>query len=48
MRDFLQVMFKIEAQQETYEAHIESRTGSEKILLTCVGVGFSNLSKTVT
>ncbi|PIK51705.1 RNA 3'-terminal phosphate cyclase-like protein [Apostichopus japonicus] len=48
MKDFLQIMFKIEAQQEQDGDSEDSRTGHDKILLTCVGVGFSNLSKTIT
>ncbi|KAJ1207070.1 hypothetical protein NDU88_002462 [Pleurodeles waltl] len=42
LRSFFQIMFKIETR--TYD---EEQKGGEKIQLTCVGVGFSNLSKTI-
>ncbi|XP_053558527.1 RNA 3'-terminal phosphate cyclase-like protein [Bombina bombina] len=42
LRSFFQIMFKIES--KTFE---DERKGAEKVLLTCVGVGFSNLSKTI-
>lgn len=41
LRSFFQIMFKIE--MRTYE----EQKGGEKIQLTCVGVGYSNLSKTI-
>ena len=52
MRDFFQVMFKMESQQsnqddDAAEDGVEGqRVGGDKVLLTCVGVGFTNLSKT--
>ncbi|XP_013917811.1 PREDICTED: RNA 3'-terminal phosphate cyclase-like protein isoform X1 [Thamnophis sirtalis] len=42
LRNYFQVMFKIET--KPFE---EERKGGEKVLMTCVGIGFSNLSKTV-
>ncbi|XP_077201054.1 RNA 3'-terminal phosphate cyclase-like protein [Paroedura picta] len=42
LRSYFQVMFKIETKPSN-----EERKGGEKILMTCVGIGFSNLSKTV-
>ncbi|XP_028660773.2 RNA 3'-terminal phosphate cyclase-like protein [Erpetoichthys calabaricus] len=42
LRNFFQVMFKIETQQPE-----EERKGGEKVLMTCVGTGFTNLSKTI-
>ncbi|XP_009077604.1 PREDICTED: RNA 3'-terminal phosphate cyclase-like protein, partial [Acanthisitta chloris] len=42
LRSFFQIMFKIET--KTPE---EEHMGGEKVLMTCVGVGFSNLSKTI-
>ncbi|XP_062985351.1 RNA 3'-terminal phosphate cyclase-like protein [Elgaria multicarinata webbii] len=42
LRSYFQVMFKIET--KSFE---EERKGGDKVLMTCVGVGFSNLSKTV-
>lgn len=41
LRSFFQIMFKIESKT------FEERKGSEKVLMTCVGVGFSNLSKKI-
>ena len=50
MKDFMQIMFKL----ETYESEEEQegggeegglRIGTDKVLLTCVGLGFTNLSK---
>uniref|UniRef100_H2XT24 RNA 3'-terminal phosphate cyclase-like protein n=2 Tax=Ciona intestinalis TaxID=7719 RepID=H2XT24_CIOIN len=46
IRDFLQVTFKLEA--KTYSGdQMGQNIGSSKVLLTCVGVGFSNMSKTI-
>ncbi|KAE8632959.1 hypothetical protein XENTR_v10001729 [Xenopus tropicalis] len=41
LRSFFQIMFKMESKT------FEERKGAEKVLLTCVGVGYSNLSKPV-
>ncbi|XP_033636575.1 RNA 3'-terminal phosphate cyclase-like protein [Asterias rubens] len=52
MRDFFQVMFKMESQQSNEDDDAAEdgeegqRVGGDKVLLTCVGVGFTNLSKT--
>jgi len=46
-RDFLDVMFKLETRTESNEES-DMKTGSDKVLLTCVGVGFTNLSKRTT
>uniref|UniRef100_A0A671L8N6 MCC regulator of WNT signaling pathway n=1 Tax=Sinocyclocheilus anshuiensis TaxID=1608454 RepID=A0A671L8N6_9TELE len=43
IRDFFQIMFKIE-QQKPGE---DERKGGEKVLMTCVGAGYSNISKTI-
>ncbi|KAK5620593.1 rRNA-processing endoribonuclease [Crenichthys baileyi] len=43
IRDFFQVMFKIEVQKPLDD----ERKGGDKVLMTCVGVGYSNISKTV-
>lgn len=45
LRDFFGTMFKMEAKDEEDS---ELRMGAEKILLTCVGTGYTNLSKTMT
>ncbi|XP_072904437.1 RNA 3'-terminal phosphate cyclase-like protein isoform X2 [Hemitrygon akajei] len=42
LKSFFQIMFKIETQP------MEERKGGEKVLMTCMGVGFSNISKIVT
>ncbi|NWW47951.1 RCL1 protein, partial [Pedionomus torquatus] len=42
LRSFFQIMFKIETQTPE-----EEHMGGEKVLMTCVGIGFSNLSKTI-
>nr|CAG4641687.1 EOG090X05X4 [Eurycercus lamellatus] len=46
LRDFFGTMFKMDT--ESREEEEELRLGTEKILMTCVGVGYSNLSKTMT
>lgn len=43
IRDFFQLMFKIEVQTPLED----ERKGGDKVLMTCAGVGFSNISKTV-
>lgn len=43
IRDFFQLMFKIEVQKPSED----ERKGGDKVLLTGVGVGYSNLNKTV-
>lgn len=44
--DFFEVIFKVEPQQVPEEDE-ELRTGGEKLVMTCVGVGYSNVSKAV-
>ncbi|KAI3362410.1 hypothetical protein L3Q82_012715, partial [Scortum barcoo] len=43
IRDFFQIMFKIEVQK----ASEDERKGGDKVLMTCVGVGYSNMNKTL-
>nr|XP_006822256.1 PREDICTED: RNA 3'-terminal phosphate cyclase-like protein-like [Saccoglossus kowalevskii] len=45
LRDFFQVMFKIETQLADEDE--DRNTGGDKIVLSCLGVGFSNLNKTI-
>lgn len=49
MRDFFQVTFKIEEYRDKSisisDEEKETRTGAEKLILTCVGIGYSNISK---
>jgi len=47
IRDFLNVMFKLETRTEDEEDK-ELRMGTDKVLLTCVGTGITNLSKRTT
>lgn len=42
LRSFFQIMFKIEMKSPEEECK-----GGEKVLMTCVGTGFSNLSKAI-
>lgn len=42
LKSFFQIMFKIETKPCG-----EERKGGDKVLMTCVGIGFSNLSKTL-
>ncbi|XP_052264676.1 RNA 3'-terminal phosphate cyclase-like protein isoform X2 [Dreissena polymorpha] len=46
IRDFFQVLFKVEV-DPVKEEDEDLKKGGEKLLLTCVGVGYSNLSKKV-
>ncbi|KAK7794793.1 hypothetical protein R5R35_004132 [Gryllus longicercus] len=44
IRDFLGLMFKLEPWQRSEEEE-ELKLGGNKIILSCVGIGYSNLSK---
>ncbi|GAB6026640.1 rRNA-processing endoribonuclease [Chamberlinius hualienensis] len=43
INDFFQVMFKLDVQTQSQDQTL--KTGTEKILLTCAGVNYTNLSK---
>lgn len=43
IKDFFQIMFKMEVQK----ASEDERKGGDKVLMTCVGVGYSNINKTI-
>ncbi|XP_051907599.1 RNA 3'-terminal phosphate cyclase-like protein isoform X2 [Hippocampus zosterae] len=43
IRDFFQIMFKIEVRKPLED----ERKGGDKVLMTCVGVGYSNLNKSL-
>lgn len=43
IRDFFQVIFKFDKLKTDGDSDL--KTGGDKLLLTCVGVGFTNLSK---
>jgi len=47
VKDFMQLMFKLETFQPPEEegGGEQLRLGADKVLLTCVGMGFTNLSK---
>jgi len=47
IRDFLDIMFKLETYKKEEEEE-SLKTGTDKVVFTCVGVGFSNLSKRTT
>nr|CAG4636166.1 EOG090X05X4 [Eubosmina coregoni]SVE69793.1 EOG090X05X4 [Eubosmina coregoni] len=46
LKDFFGTMFKMDTKSR--EEDEELRLGTDKIIMTCVGVGYSNLSKTMT
>jgi len=46
IKDFLDVMFKLETKANTEEE--ELLLGADKVLMTCVGTGYSNISKRTT
>lgn len=45
IKEFLDVMFKLETKVNTEE---ELQLGADKVLMTCVGTGYSNISKRTT
>jgi len=47
IRDYLDLMFKLETQKKG-DGDEELKLGADKVLMTCIGVGFSNLSKRTT
>ena len=44
LKDFFQVMFKIQVQQADDGSQ---HGGKSKVLLSCVGVGYTNINKTM-
>ncbi len=49
IREFFGTTFKLEAQEDQVNNDGEElRMGANKIMLTCVGTGFTNLSKRTT
>lgn len=46
IRDFFQVMFKVDEKKKEDEEE-DLQLGGEKLLLTCVGVGYSNITKAI-
>ena len=51
LRDFFGIMFKMDSgisgKDEDDADTDELQTGGEKVMMTCVGIGYSNLSKTM-
>jgi len=45
MKDFMDLTFKLETLVKEDEEDNSLRMGADKVVLTCVGVGFSNMSK---
>lgn len=45
LREFFGITFKIENYVDDEQAEDEDRVGSSKVILTCVGIGYSNISK---
>ena len=45
VRDFMDLTFKLETLVREDEEDRTLRMGADKVVLTCVGVGFTNLSK---
>lgn len=46
IRDFFQVMFKVEPETKS-EDEEGLQLGGDKLILTCVGVGYANVSKAI-
>lgn len=47
IKDFFQVIFKVDEQKKEDEEEEELKLGGEKLILTCVGIGYSNVSKAI-
>jgi RNA 3'-terminal phosphate cyclase-like protein len=47
IKDFLDLMFKLETRKKAKDEE-ELSLGADKVLMTCVGVGYSNISKRTT
>ena len=49
VRDFMEIVFKLETYRGEEEQEAEGgqklRLGADKVLLTCVGLGYTNMSK---
>lgn len=48
LKDFFRVMFKMEVLPSEVDEDGSKRSGGDKVLLTCISSGFTNLSKTTT
>lgn len=48
LKDFFEIVFKLEKYTGADEGEEGLKLGADKVLLTCVGVGFTNLSKRTT
>ena len=47
IKTFVELTFKLDAKKNNEEVEEEYKKGSNKVVAACVGIGFSNLSKTV-
>ena len=45
VRDFMELTFKLETLASETEEEEELRLGADKVTLTCVGVGYTNMNK---
>ena len=45
VRDFMELTFKLETFASETEEEEELRLGADKVTLTCVGVGYTNMNK---
>ena len=46
LKDYFQVTFKIdEYKQDSFSDNDNFKTGSNKLLLTCIGIGYNNVAK---
>lgn len=45
LRDFFSITFKLENPEEDEDE--DTVAGAQKVLLTCVGIGYTNISKRV-
>lgn len=52
IRDFFQVIFKVEIDKSEEQKEATNgqqlQTGGDKLILTCLGVGYSNINKRIT
>lgn len=48
LRDFFGITFKVSNPQQDEEDEDDTGYGSNKVLLTCVGIGYTNINKRVT
>lgn len=47
LRDFFSITFKLENPEAEEDEEEEDVRGAQKVLMTCVGIGYTNISKRV-